>query len=515
MSKKDETESKGLSDVKVKEEKIKYSENGKLQDVLREPESITYDKLVITNFKIQHIENLKITQAVNEHACLEFTASLDEEEKNMPVYNTLTYSKVEVLYKYKNKKDSSTKCLFNGIITYVSVTTQSNVNYIYVTALSNTYLLDIYKLSLSYQNTGVSYKNLVKTILKRTDKAEAKFLEASDKSIGDFIIQYKETDWEFIRRIASRFYEGLYPDCTNENPKFYFGLNTKDEVKEINVLEYSTIKRIQEYQVNSSNYIKGVVENDYIEYQIKSNKMRCIGDKIKFHKHIFYIKYASYVMEQGILVAYYCISPKNGLKQNKYYNQQIKGISLNGKVASVVRDKVKIGLDIDGNKGSEYLFPYSTIAASPDGSGWYCMPEVGDFVRVYFPDDKEKNCYAISSVSAYTPSSGGSADTTDKMSDPNVKYLSTKSGMLVQLSEKGITIDANGNSTIVIGNDGEVTIVGSESINIEAKEGINLIAEKQIILAATEKIELKTSSASIEMGQDGDTKLKGAYVTEN
>lgn len=514
MSKKEENAIKSFSDVKVKEEKITSIQEGKLGEILREPESITYDKLVITNFNIQHIENLKIIQAVNEHAILEFTASLDEEEKNMPVYNTLTYSKVEVLYKYKDTKDSPTKCLFNGIITYVSVTSQSNVNYIYVSALSNTYLLDIYKSDLSYQNTGVTYKNLVKSILKRTDKAEAKFLEASDKSIGEFIIQYKETDWEFIKRIASRFYEGLYPDCTNDNPKFYFGLNTKDEVEEINVLEYSTIKRIQEYQVNSSNYIKGVVENDYIEYQIKSNKMRCIGDKIKFHKHIFYIKYASYVMEQGILVAYYCISPKNGLKQNKYYNQQIKGISLNGKVAGVVRDKVKIGLDIDGNKGSEYLFPYSTIAASPDGSGWYCMPEVGDLVRVYFPDDREKNCYAISSVSAYTPSSGGSSGS-DKMSDPNVKYLSTKSGMLVQLSEEGVTIDANGNSTIVIGNDGEITIVGSNSINIEAKEGINLIAEKEIILAATEKIELKTSNASIEMGQDGNTKLKGAYVTEN
>lgn len=497
-----------------KEGKIVAIKTGKIERLMKEPDSITYDKLLITNFKIQHIESLTITQAVNEHAFLEFTASLDEEEKNMPVYNTLTYSKVEVLYKYEDKKDSPKKCLFNGIITYVSVTTKSNVNYIYVTALSNTYMLDIYKSSLSYQNI-TTYKNLVKSILKRTDKAEAKFIENANKSIDEFVIQYKESDWEFIKRLASRFYEGLYPDCTNNNPKFYFGLNTKDEVEEIEVLEYCTIKRIQDYQVNSCNYIKGVVENDYIEYQIKSNKMRCIGDKIKFHKHIFYIKYARYVMEHGVLVAYYCISPKNGIKQNRYDNQQIKGISLNGIVAGVVRDKVKIGLEIDGKKGSGYLFPYSTIAASPDGSGWYCMPEIGDLVRVYFPDEREKHCYAISSVSAYTPSSGGETDSTDKMSDPNVKYLSTKSGMLIQLSESGVTIDANGKSTIVIGNDGEITIIGSNNISIEAQEGINLIAEKEIVLAATDKIELKTSNASIEMGEDGNTVLKGAYVTEN
>ncbi|WP_310602175.1 hypothetical protein [Anaerosporobacter sp.] len=396
-----------------------------------EPESITYDLLDISNFKIQHIENLKITQAINEHAKLEFTARLDEEEKNLPVFTTLTYSKVEVSFRADDTKDALSKCLFNGIVTYVAVTTQSGINYIHVTALSNTYLLDIYKVDVSYQNTESSYKNLVKKVLKRTEKAEAKFVEASNKSVGEFVLQYKETDWEFIKRIASKFYEGLYPDCRNKDPKFYFGLNTKDEVEEINVLEYSTVKRIQEYQVNSSNYIKGVKESDYIEYQIKSKKMRFIGDKIKFQKHIFYIKYAVYTMEHGILVAYYCISPKNGLRQNRIYNESIKGISLNGKVAQVVRDKVKIGLDIEKNKGSGYLFPYSTIAASPDGSGWYCMPEVGDYVRVYFPDEKERHCYAISSISGYTTeSTGGEAD---KMADPNVKYLSTKSGMTIDM----------------------------------------------------------------------------------
>ena len=61
---------------------------------------------------------------------------------------------------------------------------------------------------------------------------------------------------------------------------------------------------------------------------------------------------------------------------------------------------VKINLEIDGNQdeGTARWFPYSTVYSSPDGTGWYCMPEVGDAIRLYFPDNEEKNAYAISSV---------------------------------------------------------------------------------------------------------------------
>jgi len=39
--------------------------------------------------------------------------------------------------------------------------------------------------------------------------------------------------------------------------------------------------------------------------------------------------------------------------------------------------------------------------ASEDGSGWYCMPEMGDDVRIELPNTNEGDAFAVSSVSKY------------------------------------------------------------------------------------------------------------------
>ena len=36
------------------------------------------------------------------------------------------------------------------------------------------------------------------------------------------------------------------------------------------------------------------------------------------------------------------------------------------------------------------VFPYATVYSTPDGTGWYCMPEIGDAVRLYFPCERTR-----------------------------------------------------------------------------------------------------------------------------
>ena len=46
---------------------------------------------------------------------------------------------------------------------------------------------------------------------------------------------------------------------------------------------------------------------------------------------------------------------------------------------------------------SSAFIEHETVYSSPDGTGWYSMPEVGDTVRLYVPD-KEGRCLVTSSV---------------------------------------------------------------------------------------------------------------------
>ena len=66
----------------------------------------------------------------------------------------------------------------------------------------------------------------------------------------------------------------------------------------------------------------------------------------------------------------------------------------------IVTTLVQVQFDEDENKEGcgRHWFDFATVYSTPDGAGWYCMPEVGDEVRVVFPDNYEEHAYVASSV---------------------------------------------------------------------------------------------------------------------
>lgn len=111
----------------------------------------------------------------------------------------------------------------------------------------------------------------------------------------------------------------------------------------------------------------------------------------------------------------------------------------------------------------------------------------GGFVESLFPDDEEENCFAISSVSSYTPEEGDSAD---RMGDPSVRYLRTPDNKEVRLAPDGITISADdGQAVIKLDNTGNIIISGANSINMSASNDINISATRNV--SCTRQIPLK------------------------
>ncbi|WP_180361824.1 hypothetical protein [Paenibacillus sp. BGI2013] len=91
--------------------------------------------------------------------------------------------------------------------------------------------------------------------------------------------------------------------------------------------------------------------------------------------------------------------------QRKRYNSRLVGASISLHIMGVVRDEVKVQLDCDQewSLATANLFPYSTMYASDDQTGWYCMPEQGDSIRLYFPNAREAGGIALSSVRKKIP----------------------------------------------------------------------------------------------------------------
>ena len=472
---------------------------------------VIYENLFIPSFSHLHIENFKLVQKLNDHFCLTFSALVSEEENDNAVYYTQVGRQVVVNYTLAGFKKP--KKMFQGVVTDVKVKTVGQVSTLYVTAHSNTIMLDALKSSYSYQDISRTYESIVKEVLKRNKGSKAIYDSVASNATKKFTLQYKETDWEFIKRLASEKNLPLVPDYTSEHPCFYYGCKFGEKEHTLNIVEYTAGKNIKTFQKDSANYIEGTQEKEYITYQVKSATLLKLGDAVKFKGVKFYVRKAVYELEDGILYGSYQLGRKDHFKQRRYYNKELSGISLNGKVTEVQRDKIKVNLDIDNKKESaKYWFPYSTMSASPDGSGWYCMPKEDDHVRVYFPDTNEKNCYAISSISSYSPAAGSN----DKMSDPSVRYLRTPHGMEIKLEPTGITIDAyDGKAVISLDQQGNITINATKNLNITATEGITVNAEKSINMYASEEISLNGADGTIVLKQDGNTVVTGQYVLEN
>ena len=171
---------------------------------------------------------------------------------------------------------------------------------------------------------------------------------------------------------------------------------------------------------------------------------------------------------------------------------------------------VRIHMDIDGPCGGKdaYWFPYATMSAALDGSGWYYMPEAGDRVRVEFPDKYAQDALVINSASVYDAPSGGE----DSMGNPAVKYLSNCAGQKMSLGPQGVDVSA-GSSGITVDNSGAVSIWGNNEVIIKAEGKITFRAKSITVKGAEEVKAANEAGTGAEL--TGDLKLTGAEVLIN
>ena len=66
-------------------------------------------------------------------------------------------------------------------------------------------------------------------------------------------MQYKETDWEFMKRMSSHFHQPVIPSFGRKGIYFQFGLNTKLLSHELQVNSYKCGNAKEEYIEKKNN----------------------------------------------------------------------------------------------------------------------------------------------------------------------------------------------------------------------------------------------------------------------
>lgn len=474
--------------------------------------AISFQNLEVSPYVVEQLLDVRVEHQINEHSTFYFKALLPEEKKDSYVKNSSQGCNVCLLFKDAGREQN---ILFQGMVQDIKIEVIQGSYYIEVYAISYSYLLDVEKKSRSFQDKKMSYSELVQQVTSGyTDAVKDVVTQGAD--IGQLIVQYKETNWEFLKRLASHFHTGLVNDVHFDCPKCYFGIPQKEK-HTLKISQYNVKKDLGKYLKMSKSGISGLREQDFIYYQVETYLSVNIGDKIQFHGQTLYVYKISGHMEKGIFVYYLTLTTKKGMCQPYQWNERIVGGSLDAKVVGVHNDKVKVSLKIDEVSGHTSqklrLFPYSTIYSSQNGSGWYCMPEIGDCVRIYFPDGTEEHGYAISSVHQGVDlsmqqsedmgnSNGGGEGYSGQRDDPNVKSIRNKDGKEIRLTPDGIYIIADG-TTISLTDDGGISILSDQNIEFKSDQSIIISAEEDVNIIGQTGIDINCNeTASIKMQEN-------------
>jgi len=473
---------------------------------------ITYEHLKLSPFGLVSIKEIEIERCINEHGILNFTGIVPEDVKDEYIFDSDFGTVVEL----KSDKEEDPRTIFSGILKDVGVKKVGEFYQLKGTVVTHSFLFDVEIKSRSFQNINETYYAVVNRITKETKGGDVLFTADKGATLGGFTIQYKETNWEFLKRLAAaNFNEGLYPDSEQDSAKYFFGVPDIDNQKTIDEDVFTVRKDLSGYKFLSTNYIDGVMSLDFVTYEVETYLCLALGEKVKYRDISFYVKSIYCIMIEGVLRFTYKLCTKNGLKQKRFANGKLQGVSIFGHVIDVQRDKVKVHIhDIDESQdvGTAYWFPYSSMYASEDGSGFYCMPEIGDDVRIEFPSTNEKEAIAVSSVSKYDPKAKSPKD--DRMGDTEVRYIRNPQGMEVTLTPSQVVINSNNAGVIVMDEAGKVSIFAQDTLTINGKN-IVVNAGESIQMQASDNINIKCEKAEIKMGKDGIMEFLGNEVYTN
>ena len=464
---------------------------------MSEEYTYTNGNIVVSPYAFLKINKLKITREINEHGRLYISGIINDEtaDKYVEIANAEESIKVSV----KDDEDNITD-LFQGIVTNISINVSNDVRTLEIEALSKTFLMDIQKKSRSFQNENSSYEDIINIVNSEYSNIQMIDNVTNGAKIDKLIVQYKETDWEFIKRLASHVNRGVVPVCQLSDIKYTFGCSGESKDFDLNEFNYSIQKGLQEYNVKAANETYDLDDINLISYEITTSQIMNLHSEVRFKGRELLVYKCEIEMKGGVLSNKYILRDENGMKVRKTYNNNIVGISLQGRVLATEKDKVKVSLEIDGSptvlEGARWL-EFATIFSSTDGTGWYCMPEIEDVVRLYFPDNEEKHSYVISSMhSSYVDTD------LSKRSDPAVKSISTKYGKEIVMSPGSVEIIGNGNLLMRLTDDGGIEVNSDKSIVMSAGGDVSISGGGKVTIQGDAGINLTQAGANMTIQDD-------------
>ncbi|MGV6935548.1 hypothetical protein ACWA2B_08515 [Paenibacillus sp. CMM36] len=452
---------------------------------------LTYTELECTGpYPLQTISELRIERKLNDHARLKISGWLDEEERDQ--YIEQDQDNEPVIIRTKTENGQPELILFHGLLVHAETRMVRGIYYVELEAVSHTIQLDITPVTRSYQDTLMPYGNLIKQIIQKYNQADVIDNVTDGTILHEFTLQYRETDWAFLKRMASRFGTVLIPEISLNGPKFWFGMPEGQYVE----------MRHPVYRTRRSFDPKRIAE---FSYMMESETLARPGDLTNWNGEQWMVAEVTSELRKGLLLHEYELVHEQGIHQTEILCPHLTGASLDGRVLEAKSGRIRVHLTVDEKQDRDkaWWFSYASSYTAEGHSGWYVMPERGDRISVRFPTEQEADGYAASSIRQGRSSS-------PKLADPATKYWGTPHGKDIKLSASELKVTAKSEQVHIQLNGSGIQVVSEHELSLSAGKTLSLHADGELDIQAAEAIYFKAGSSSLVL--DGETDIRSAKV---
>ena len=353
-----------------------------------------------------------------------------------------------------NTGNSTEKIFLNGVIKELQINeTTAGALTVEITAISKSVLLDRIPRYRSFQDPTLTYSAIAEEINGNYGTNDGKIVNVGEdmQAVPRMTIQYNETDWEYLKRIASytgqpvmaysdKVFVGFFKNMPAQTPNLkysQFGKRTKEERTYFKITGTEVYPVATPIKLKTRNRVSGEeVENDYYVLENKiyneGNTLKCeyiLGKQTDyFVDPIPHEKIRGAVIEARTVHIARTDESKSehgrtdgssdnlegrtmGIKpvniyvaeeqqKNNNRSQEVKASDIAVMTVDLTEGLRKLGgavqSEADKYAGKSY-FPYVT-PYSQTNTGFTPAPEANDRVALYFPSENETHALVMGAV---------------------------------------------------------------------------------------------------------------------
>ena len=443
------------------------------------------DLKFISSFAMEKILDFQTWEVPGEHARGNFRLLLSENETGI---NSMD-APIQLL-----GQGNTAGALFSGYPEKVEIKEERGYRIADIQAVSGTILLDQKKSNRVFQKKAQTYMGIANTITADTEHS-ACILPGSDMQTGGTLIQYQETDWNFLKRMASQLGLPLVPDISYYYPRFYLGL-PEGEKKELGEILSCDMCFDGRYYAVSGKCL--VDREDFICYDVVTRTSLSLGDRVTYEGRELLVSRKKTELVRGEVIFTYRLAGNSYTWVPWEDNPDYTGMSFVGAIVGTQGEQVEVAFDIDQTAagGNRYGFAPAT------GNLMYCMPQKGTKTALYIGNGDEAQGIATGCIRT-------NGSTCEGTGSPEKKSFRSEHGKGMDLYPQRMGLDGGETGKITFEDETGTTIESNGGLVLMAKEGIRLESMTGIAMQGMSDIMALYSEGASSLCVNGSVDMLG------